>query len=217
MHIDFYFDPSCPFCWITSRWLIQVAEKRDITINWQPFSLALKNNELSNSNSEGSAYAQSHNEAHRILRVIEAGVAAGADRGKLYTDFGSIKHIENNPYDDMAIAIVLGINKLDASLADAADDTSYDEQLQASLATAVSIVGPDVGVPTIIFTRDDGSKVGYFGPVLQSLPDKENGLKIWDSLATLAVTHEFYELKRSRPSGLPDTGSTAGQTGPAVC
>ena len=164
-----------------------------------------------------SPHGAMHREAHRILRVIEAAAATGADRGKLYSDFGSIKHVENNPYDETAIDIVLGINKLPTTLKDAADDTSCDEVLQKSIDAAIEIVGADVGVPTIVFTRDDGSKVGYFGPVLQSLPGEDDSLKIWDSLSALAVTKEFYELKRSRPNCMPDTGSTSRLFGPAIC
>ncbi len=216
MNIQFFYDPSCPFCWITSRWLVAVAPKRNLTIDWQPFSLAIKNNELQPS-ADQSPYAQFHRDAHRILRVIEAAAATGADRGKLYSDFGAINHVEGNPYDETAIEIVLGINQLDLNLKNAADDLQQDKALQASLDKALAIVGNDVGVPIIVFERDDKPPIGYFGPVLQALPSEGTSLVLWDGLVALATTDEFYELKRSRPQGMPNTGSTATTLGPAVC
>ena len=167
--------------------------------------------------SDESSYASEHREAHRILRVIEAAAQTGADRGKLYSDFGAIKHIEGNSYDEMAIDIVLGINQLDPQLKQAADDTAYDTALQESLKNALDIVGDDVGVPIIVFNREGKPPVGYFGPVLQALPSEEASLQLWDGLAAISTTDEFYELKRTRPQGMPNTGSTASQQGPAVC
>lgn len=216
MNVTFYFDPTCPFCWITSRWLTAIAPQRDLTINWQPFSLALKTNHLTPKPKE-SDYAASHRDSHRVLRVIEAAAAAGADRGKLYTDFGRAFHVDGTPYDDTAIMVALGINGLPAELADAADDTSWDAQLAASNEAALNIVGNDVGVPIIVFTRPDGTEAGFFGPVLQALPNDEDSLKLWDGLLQLALIPEFYELKRTRPAGMPDTGSTRGDATPMVC
>ena len=74
---------------------------------------------------------------------------------------------------------------------------------------AISVAGEDIGVPTIVFELEDGTKTGYFGPVLQDLPDKEESLRLWDSLSVLATDKSFYELKRSRPAGVPDVYSTA--------
>jgi hypothetical protein len=98
---------------------------------------------------------------------------------------------------------------LSESLLAAADDASYDSILQDTLAEAIAVVGNDVGVPTVVFEHADGSKLGYFGPVLNQLPDPEESLAIWDGLVALATVKSFYELKRSRPSGGPDVASTA--------
>lgn len=193
-----------------------VIPERNLTVDWRPFSLAIKNNELQPHEDE-SPHAVNHRRAHRVLRVIEAAAAAGASRAKLYTDFGKMVHVDGGEYDDMAIDIALGINSLPAELAQAADDTQYDAALSASNDAALKLVGNDVGVPIIIIEQTDGSEAGYFGPVLQSLPDEATGLKLWDGLVQLATVPEFYELKRTRPGGMPDTGSTKTQVSPAVC
>lgn len=202
MDIDFYYDPSCPFCWITSRWLIQVKDQRGLNITWRPFSLAMKNDEL------GKA-SGGHVPAHRVLRVIQAAQTHhSANAGELYTAFGTQRHIMGETYTDELIQSVLRGQKLPESLLAAADDTSYDEALRASLDSALEVVGDDVGVPTIIF-HTHGKRTGYFGPVLQDLPGVADSLKLWDGLVTLASSDEFYELKRTRPAGGPNTASTA--------
>ena len=208
MDIAFYFDPICPWCWVTSRWLTDVSDKRDLKIDWRPFSLALKNNNLQAAVDE-SRYAPEHRASHQVLRAIEAAVEAGGDRGKLYGDIGRMHHVEGYDYTDTEIELMLGLNGLDAALVKAADDTSYDATLQKNLDEAIEIVGSDVGVPLVVFSQDDGKKVGYFGPILIRQPTGQAALDLWDGLSKLASSSDFYELKRSRPSGGPDT------TGPA--
>lgn len=210
MNVTFYFDPSCPFSWITSRWLL-VAQSQDssIEINWQPFALALKNNETTQTPDE-SHYAQSHRDSLRVLRImLAAHQNHDFDLLKLYSAFGMQKHIMFEEFTDEVVQNVLTELSLPSSLINEADSAEYDEILQDAINTAIEVVGNDIGVPTLVFTLEDGTKQGYFGPVLQSLPSKEDSLKIWNGLSRLATTKEFYELKRNRPSGLPDTPSTA--------
>lgn len=205
MNIEFYFDPICPFCWITSRWLLMVQPERDIKITWQPFSLALKNNQLDN---QGSKEAEGHNKSHRVLRVILAAQPKGASLIDLYTSFGEAFHNQKQTYDDNLITQVLAQYNLSSNLLQAADDTNYDSELQNSINSAVDVAGSDIGVPTIVFETPTG-KVGYFGPVLQTLPNLKESLQIWDGLSQLASTSSFYELKRGRPNHGPDVESTA--------
>lgn len=133
----------------------------------------------------------------------------GASIIDLYTDFGIQHHVAGNEFDDELIRKVLAKHKLPADLLQAADDTAYDKELRASLKSATDVAGQDIGVPTIIFKLADGSKNGYFGPVLQNLPELDESLKLWDGLSLLATNKSFYELKRSRPAGNPDVYSTA--------
>ena len=202
MKIDFYYDPSCPFCWITSRWLIQAQSERDIDITWRPFSLAMKNSVLG---SKKGHHAASANAAHRVLRVIEA---AAGNVGELYTAFGTQNHIFGEEFTDTVILDVLKKQGLSSDLLKAADDKNYDKAIENSMDIALKIVGNDIGVPTIIFKMGK-KKSGYFGPVFQKLPSVTESVKLWDALATLATSEDFYELKRSRPAGGPNTASTA--------
>ncbi len=184
-----------------------VSEHRDINISWRPFSLAIKNNQLDTS--DKSKYAILARSSIRVLRVILAAQDNDASIIDLYTDFGIQHHVAGMEFNDEMIAKVLVKHKLPAKLLDAADDKNYDKQLRASIKTATDICGQDIGVPTIIFVLDDGSKNGYFGPVLQELPNLEESLKLWDGLSLLATNKSFYELKRSRPEGDPNVFSTA--------
>lgn len=207
--IDFYFDPSCPFCWVTSRWLLQVSGARDIDVTWRPFSLTLKNNEMSDRGKDKTPHGNAHRAGHRIHRVIAVAAAKGASVIDLYSAFGIQYHIAGMEYSDEGIRDVLAQLKLPAELQAAADDTSLDTGLAAELQTALDVAGKDIGVPTIVFYSDDGSKLGYFGPVLQELPELSESLRIWDGLEKLATVKSFYELKRTRPDGGPNTASTA--------
>ncbi len=207
--IEFYFDPSCPFCWITSRWLTRVSAERDINITWRQFSLALKNNELMQRDGE-TAHAEAHRSAHRVQRVIARAVAEhGASASELYSEFGMRFHIMEQRFSDTMIRAVLAVKKLPEDLLAAADDTSLDAYLQTEIDSATEAAGPDIGVPTIVFRSQDGTRLGYFGPVLNELPDTlQESLNIWDGLEKLATSPSFYEIKRPR-DGSPNVFSAA--------
>ena len=209
--IEFFYDPCCPFCWITSRFLLEVSVQRDVDVTWRPFSLAMKNNELAGDDDAVNEHGEMHRSSHRVLRVItKAAEQHGASVIDLYSAFGRRFHLDHEKYDDAMIADVLAAAGLPAELAKAADDTSLDEGLQASIDSALEAVGDDTGVPTIVFVSDDGQRRGFYGPVLQELPSKDDALRLWDSLVGLVSVPAFYELKRTRPEGMPDTASTKG-------
>jgi protein-disulfide isomerase-like protein with CxxC motif len=207
--IEFYFDPCCPFCWVTSRWLLTVSEHRKIDITWRQFSLAIKNDEL-HLDDEANDYAKSHRDAHRIQRVIRAASQKhGAKLIDLYNEFGMHYHIGGREFNNELIKEVLKEKKLPADLLKAADDTSLDKELEAEIQTAIDAAGSDIGVPTIVYIRPDGTRTGYFGPVLNELPEKlEESLTIWDGLEKLMSVNAFYELKRTR-TGMPNVFSAA--------
>ena len=207
MNIEFYFDPSCPFSWITSRWILVASNNRDINVSWKPFSLALKNDELT---SGDSPHRGMHVSAHRSLRVMLAAQQQHqASLIDMYTVAGLKRHVLGEDIDDAFISAVLEDQNLPAELLKAADDENYDTKLQDCIDEAVTIGGSDIGVPFIVFENNDGQKQGFFGPVLQTLPPENESLDLWDGLSKLATNKSFYELKRSRPGGGPDTASTA--------
>ncbi len=195
--VEFYFDPSCPWCWVTSRWLVEVSQERDLEIEWLPFSLAMKNGELEGEDVTG--HLDTHSIAHNVLRLIEAiHESEGIDRGTLYTEFGKSYFIDKSLNDDIFIPAVLKRLGLNEDYLEKSNNEKYDEVLKQYLNNAIEIVGDDVGVPLIIFVNEKGEKQGYFGPVLQGLPDKEEGLDLFDGLSKLASSSRFFELKRTR-------------------
>ena len=197
--ISFYYDPSCPWCWITSRWLTEVQTARDIKIDWLPFSLALKNGELGGEDVTG--HLDTHTIAHRVLRLVEAVHRdEGIDRGELFTQFGKSYFIDPKLDDDNVYQAVLDRMGLPTTYLQELDNTDHDPALQQHLDDAVEIAGNDVGVPLIIFETLDGQQVGYFGPVIARMPTPERGLELWDSLACIATGSDFFELKRNRTS-----------------
>ena len=198
-HISFYYDPSCPWCWITSRWLTEVQQAREIEIDWLPFSLALKNGELGGEDVTG--HLDTHTIAHRVLRLTEAiHEDTGIDRGELFTQFGKSYFIDPKLDDENFTAAVLERMDLPSSYLRELDNTDRDVQLQEHLDDAIAVAGDDVGVPLIVFETESGERVGYFGPVIARMPDPERGLEIWDSLYTIATGPDFFELKRTRTS-----------------
>ncbi len=196
--VEFYFDPICPWCWMTSRWAQEVSEARGFDIVWRPISLKI----INEGNSDNS-HAEHHAAGHRFGRVVEAArVAAGEGAegdvvvGKLYTEIGTRVHPGGRMDVEAILAEALTAVGLDADLASAADSDASDEQLRANTTHALDIAGPDVGVPIISI---DG--VAFFGPVVSPAPTGDMALKLWDGIAAAASVPGFYELKRGRTVG----------------
>ena len=186
-----------------------MSAEREIDITWRQFSLALKNDELSQRHDE-TVHAAAHRGAHRVHRVIAEAVAGhGASASELYSEFGVRFHIMEQEFGDDMIRAVLVDKNLPEDLLAAADDTSLDAGLQTKIDSAIDAAGPDIGVPTIVFRSKDGTRLGYFGPILNELPSTlQESLDIWDGLEKLATSPSFYEIKRARPGG-PNVFSAA--------
>jgi hypothetical protein len=192
MFVEFWFDPGCPFTWVTSRWLQQVAPERHVVISWRPLSLLIRNQ-----TPEDKPWYVKHRRGRDLLRVVEATRAAGhADRlGELYTEFG--RRIHNRGELDFDVAAVLDELGLERSLADAIEQESWDEAIQAAMADGASLAGEDVASPLIAVEARNG-RVGYSGPILTELPSAADGLELWDGFVKMAGTPGFWELKRQR-------------------
>jgi len=193
MHVQFWFDPACPFCWMTSRWLVRVAAQRELDIEWLPISLLVKNG-----TSEGQPFFAEVTASRGMLRVVEAVRAEGhADRiGDLYTELGRLLHVTGDPVDLAAVLDGLG---LDRGLAHAAEDERYDAAISAAMEDGLSLVGDAVGTPIVAVARPDGDgRIGLFGPVITKLPDPAASLRLWDGFLAMAATDGFFELKRTR-------------------
>ncbi|MGH3191330.1 MAG: DsbA family oxidoreductase [Streptosporangiaceae bacterium] len=190
--VDFWFDPICPWAWITSRWMLEVQQVRPVQTVWHVMSLAVLNE---NKEDMSDRYRELMQSAWGPVRVlIAAGQAHGPEvLGPLYTALGTRFHLEKAPRDRETIVAALAEAGLPASLADAMDSTEYDEAVRASHAEGIDRVGYEVGTPVISV---NGASV--FGPVISPIPRGEAAGKLWDGVQLVMGTDGFFELKRSR-------------------
>jgi mycothiol-dependent nitroreductase-like protein len=223
--VHFYFDPVCPFAWMTSKWVRLVQAERGYQVDWRFISLRLLNAHVDYDAHFPPEYEAGHTAGLRLLRVA-ARVRSMRGReavGPLYAALG--QHIfetergerqAGEPRDTRQfVEPILAEAGLPADLADALDDAGADEEIRAETDEALALTGRDVGTPILHFRPPAG--VAFFGPVISRLPSDEDAVALWDHVVALAAFPGFAELKRSlreRPQ-LPALGVRPGETGKA--
>jgi 2-hydroxychromene-2-carboxylate isomerase len=202
--IEFFWDPVCPFAWITSRWVEKVAAQSGYRVDWRFISLRLVNKDKDYATEFPPEYEFGHTAGLRMLRVAAAVRAEmGRDAiGPIVTANGQTLWDRPQGSDIWAdlstpdhAAQVLAAAGLPAGFADALDDDSWDTALDEETQLALSRTGREVGTPIITFRPPDGPS--FFGPVISRVPDDEGALRLWESVVTLATFPGFSELKRS--------------------
>jgi hypothetical protein len=195
--VDMYFDPLCPWAWITSRWLLEVEKVRDVQIRFRVMSLAVLNE-----GREGLSerYQQLLATGWGPVRVCIAAEQAHGNQvlRDLYTALGVRRHLAQRQFDDEVLREALAEVGLPEDLAGAAGSTEYDEALRASHDAGMKPVGLDVGTPTIHVPGPDGEMMAFFGPVVTPAPRGEAAGRLWDGCLLVAGTPGFYEIKRTR-------------------
>ena len=201
--LQFYFDPVCPWAYITSRWVTEVRAQRGYDVSWKFISLFMINDERGYG--EGNkAWRDGHFAGLQALRVASAArAAAGNDAvDAVYAALGKAIHVDKRRPEQSGgmqnlLRSVLGEAGLNADWAPSADDELHDEVIRHETKFALESTGKDVGTPILIFNPGTSEQASFFGPVISKIPRGADAVRLWDAVYTLATTSGMAELKRS--------------------
>lgn len=197
--VDFWFDPVCPWAWLTSRWMLEVEKVRPVHVRWHVMSLAVLNEPKLDELPEEYREMLAKTAWGPVRVAVAAEQKFGSEvLAPLYTALGTRFHNEGRPRDRETIALALEDAGLPADLVAYMDSSEYDEQLRASHREGIDLVGEDVGTPVIAAPGPDGERVAFFGPVVTPAPKGEAAARLWDGTLLVASTPGFYEIKRTR-------------------
>ena len=192
--VSMWFDPACPWAWMTSRWLMEVEQVRDIEVTWRVMSLSV----LNEKRDLPTSYQALMDKSWGPVRVIIAAQEQFGDKvvKPLYDAMGTRIHLRRMRDRDVIIAESLEEVGLPAELAKAAHQKKWDRALRRSHRAGIDLVGTDVGTPVIAF-----GDIAFFGPVVTPAPKGEAAGRLWDGCLLVAGTPGFYEIKRTRTQG----------------
>jgi len=208
--VEFYVDPACPWAWITSRWVKDVAPQRDLDVVWRPYCLEIRDDydvapTVAPENRD--IVIKAHAISHRMLRIFEA-VRAGIGEDavdKLYAEWGRRYFTRDSPTGDDLLSQCLEASGLDHRLIEAAYDDKQDVPIIEAMEVAYAFGGPKTQTPTIVVRADP--PYGFKGPVMAPAPTGEVAVRMWDAIQTLAAEPGFFEITRPRvnPPRAPKT------------
>jgi Mycothiol-dependent nitroreductase Rv2466c len=194
--VDLWVDPACPWAWITSRWLLEVEQVRDIAVRFHVMSLGV----LNEARDISDDYRERLKHVWGPVRVLTAAAeqyGAGVVR-PLYSAMGTRIHVGRTGLGRDMIIGALQELRLSPRLADAATSADYDGALRDSHDTGMRPVGQDVGTPVLHLHLNGGEPVAFFGPVVTPIPRGDAAARLWDGVVAVAGTDGFFELKRTR-------------------
>lgn len=202
--LDFFFDPVCPWAWITSRWVGNVVEQRDYEVDWRFISLWMVNEDNS-ADWYTPEYRAGHYRGHQGLRIADAIRLNDDDPtavGRWYTALGTAFHVDQRREEAATDTVEFAASVLDGAgfdtgYTDAMDDESHDEHIRADTELALGRTGRDVGTPILTFRPGSETEASFFGPVISKAPRGEEAVELWDAVEKLATMSGMAELKRS--------------------
>ena len=198
--VEVFIDPSCPWAWVTSRWLLEVAPERDLTITWRSYCLEIRD-DYGVAPTVPEDYRQraldGHAVSHRMLRIFEAARAQGGEGNvdRLYTEWGRRYFATERPGAETLLADCVDAAGLPAALT-AADDTKWDAQIREAMEVAYAFGGPKTQTPTIVVRADPPH--GFKGPVMAPAPTGAAAVRLWDAIQVLSEHEGFFEFTRPR-------------------
>ncbi len=193
-------DPSCPWAWITARWVIEVAPKRALTVTWRSYCLEIRD-EYGVAPTVPEHLRQAalagHAVSHRMLRIFEAARARAGEEAvdALYTEWG--RRFFDGPVDaDALLSECVAASGLGRDLVGAADDDEWDAPILEAMEVAYAFGGPKTQTPTIVVRADP--PYGFKGPVMAPAPTGDAALRLWDAVQVVAAEPGFFEITRPR-------------------
>jgi 2-hydroxychromene-2-carboxylate isomerase len=199
--VEIFVDPSCPWAWVTSRWLKEVAPQRDLQLTWRSYCLEIRDDYGVAPTVPEEFHTRAlagHAVSHRMLRIFEAARAGVAEESvdALYTEWGRQFFSRDGARDEALLVGCLAACGLDADLLGAAEDEKWDAPIIEAMEVAYAFGGPKTQTPTIVVRTDPPH--GFKGPVMAPAPTGEAAVRLWDAIEVLAQEPGFFEITRPR-------------------
>jgi hypothetical protein len=199
--VEVFVDPSCPWAWITSRWIKEVAPQRDLAVVWRSYCLEIRDDygvAPTVPEQLRDAAIDAHAVSHRMLRIFEAARAGGGEDtvDALYTEWGRRFFAAGSRQDDTLLSDCLAACRLDPGLIDAADDGKWDAPIVEAMEVACAFGGTKTQTPTIVVGTNP--RHGFKGPVMSPAPTGEAAVRMWDAIQVLSMQPGFFEITRPR-------------------